>query len=230
MMKALFVDDDVVYGSLFAENMRRYCKELKMNIQCDVCNDSESALGCVNDYDIYFLDIELGKTSGLILAEEIRTRFPEKEIIFVSLYETYVFQAFKVKPLSFIRKDELETDLYETLFLVKQRIYEKYAQIAIHINNKNVLNITPKNLVFCQSDGHYVQFVFNSTQTELCRIKLNQVEEILKEHGFIRVHVSYLVNEVYIERMYANELKLFTGESIPISRTYKAEVYNRIFK
>ena len=36
------------------------------------------------NYDLYFLDIEMGEINGLELAEKLRASFKEKEIIFIS--------------------------------------------------------------------------------------------------------------------------------------------------
>lgn len=228
-MKALFVDDDVEYSGIFVKCMNEYCKSLNIKINCDVCNDLKKVLDRVSNYDIYFLDIEMGETNGLNLAEEIRAQFKEKEIVFVSFYESYVFQTFKVKPFAFIRKNNLETDLYDALTNIKQRIYEKYSLITIRINSKNSLKLSAMDLMYCQSEGHYVQFVFKSGKSQTIRMKLSQVKEAIEHYGFIRVHVSYLINEAYIDSVHANELILVTGQSIQISRSYKRKVYSQIF-
>lgn len=228
-MKALFVDDDVTYGEFFLRYMKVYCRELELRIDCDVYSDAGNALDHAENYDIYFLDIELGETSGLSLAEELRERFAEKEIIFISFYEEYAFSAFRVKPLAFIRKSKFEKDLFDALTLVKQRVYEKYAPLSIRLNCKNVLKVIPENILYCQSIGHYVHFKDQKEDVIIGRVKLDQVEEAMAEYGFIRVHASYLVNEAYIVSVKADKLKLKSGQEISISRAYTKEVYKRIF-
>lgn len=228
-MKALFVDDDVTYGSIFLKYMKEYCRKLELKINCDVCSDAGNVLDRAEDYDIYFLDIELGETSGLSLAEELRTRFAEKEIIFVSFYEAHVFRSFRVKPLAFVRKNELEKDLFDALTLMKQRVYDKYAPLRIHLDGKKVLKVIPANILYCQSIGHYVHFKDQKEKNVAGRIKLDQVEEALTGYGFIRVHASYLVNEAYIDSVKADKLTLKDEQEISISRAYIKEVHKRIF-
>ncbi len=228
-MKALFVDDDVEYSSIFVKYLNEYCANLNLRIECDVCHDLKKIWDIAADYDLYFLDIEMGEINGLELAEKLRASFKEKEIIFISFYETYVFQSFRVKPFAFIRKNELKTDLYITLSFMQERLFEKHIQVDIPISKKNVLKVEPADLIYCQSEGHYVQFVFKSKENEVCRIKLNQVENILEDYGFIRVHVSYLINEDYIDTIRGTEIKLLSGQVISISRPYKIAVYSRIF-
>jgi DNA-binding LytR/AlgR family response regulator len=49
--------------------------------------------------------------------------------------------------------------------------------------------------------------------------KLDMLEGILSEKGFLRCHQSYLINEKYIDSM-SRETVMVKGEKIPMSRKY----------
>ena len=67
------------------------------------------------DYDIYFLDIELsgGGIDGYQLAQEIRRREPAVVLIFLSGHEEYACEAFEVGALRFLRKPVVEEKFEE---------------------------------------------------------------------------------------------------------------------
>jgi DNA-binding LytR/AlgR family response regulator len=53
------------------------------------------------------------------------------------------------------------------------------------------------------------------------RINMAEMEERLSNYGFLRVHVSYLVNSKHITRWYKDEVEISNGERIPVSRSQK---------
>ena len=56
------------------------------------------------DFDIIFLDIEMGKLNGLDTAAEVKKYAPESIIIFVSSHKNYVFDAFRCEAFHFLVK------------------------------------------------------------------------------------------------------------------------------
>lgn len=54
--------------------------------------------------DAAFLDIEMGRTSGLILAKQIKDIHPYAHIIFVTSHEQYAMQAFQVHAIGYLMK------------------------------------------------------------------------------------------------------------------------------
>ena len=66
-------------------------------------------------YDLVFLDIDMPKYSGMDVAEEIRKKSADTDIIFVSNREDRVFETFSVQPFGFIRKNCFTEGLNATL-------------------------------------------------------------------------------------------------------------------
>lgn len=58
--------------------------------------------------------------------------------------------------------------------------------------------------------------------------KLEEVFEELKEHHFIRIHHSALINPIHVVGVYSYEVELEGGHRLPVSRTYKQEVHRRL--
>lgn len=223
-MKALLVDDDLYFCEMFLQSLYENCKVLGIQIECDICYDSGQALQYSNRYDIYFLDIEMPEMNGLDVAEELRLSLFNKEIIFLSFHEKYMWKTFDVKPTAFIRKHQLDNDLREALILVIKHNQRNYETVEISFNHKNTGKIKPMEILYCKSEEHYVRFVQKDGKSMLHRTKLEQVEKILTGYHFVRVHSRYLVNLEYVHIMTADKTRMLNGQEIPISRVYKKKV------
>lgn len=228
-MKAVLVDDDIQYCEIFLECLKTICLELEIDIACDSCQDAGEILKKGISYDVYFLDIEMEGINGIELAEEIRRRNTACEIFFISFHENYVYDIFGVRAGGFIRKKELRSDLYKSLrFVIKCELKEQSAA-TIQLKNGGHLMVKPMELLYCQSEEHYVRFYWQDERNEIHRIKLKAVEAVLREYGFLRVHERYLVNREYIQTLRPNKLSMMSGQEIPISRSYKKKIQMILF-
>ncbi|MCM1173837.1 MAG: LytTR family DNA-binding domain-containing protein [Blautia sp.] len=228
-MKALLVDDDVQYCEFFLGCLLEICDGLEIEMVCDTCYDAGRVLKHYPGYDVYFLDIEMEGINGIELADEIRRRNVYSGIFFVSFHESYVFDAFGVKADGFIRKKELRGDLHKALSSVMKREMKEQSIVKIQMDSGGYLRIKPAELLYCQSEEHYVRFQWQDEGSELHRIKLSEVEKELKECHFLRVHERYLVNRAYIRALQPNKLILLNGQEIPISRSYKKRIQTILF-
>ena len=62
------------------------------------------------------------------------------------------------------------------------------------------------------------------------RSTMSAVQNTLESEGFIRVHKGFLVNQEFVMVMTQDELKLFSGEAIPIGGLYAGTVKEQILR
>lgn len=223
-MKAILVDDDVAFCEIFLARLREGAENLGIAIECDVCHNPKDVLQRCIVYDVYLLDIEMEGMNGLELAEEMRARYVNAEIIFLSFHEQYVWRSFHVRPGAFIRKARLDTDLPEALEAVKRQKGKIGAVIEVTARGNVTERIRPMEILYCRSEEHYVRFVWADRESRLYRMKLDQAEEKLQNYQFLRTHSRYLVNTEYICGLSADKVMLADNHAIPVSRTYKRKV------
>lgn len=60
------------------------------------------------------------------------------------------------------------------------------------------------------------------------RYKLKELEILLAEYGFIRVHKGYLVNARFVACVNNRDVVLNTGESIPLSKYHLKQVMEEL--
>lgn len=224
-MKAVLVDDDIHFCGIFLARLQDSTEKLGIRITCDTCHEPEYILQHSVVYDIYFLDIEMNGMNGLELAKELRARFVNAEIIFLSFHEQYVWQAFHVRPAAFIRKAQMETDLPMALEVIARQNEKKNARIELPGKGNQIDKVAPMDVLYCRSEEHYVRFIWRNGEDKLYRMKLTQAEELLSKHRFIRTHSRYLINSEYIQGISTDKIVLVNEQEIPVSRAYKRKIH-----
>lgn len=66
-------------------------------------------------FSLVFLDWEMPEIDGFDLAGQLYLKNPHLKVVFVSNYESIVFDAYEYMPLWFVRKSSLERDMLKAL-------------------------------------------------------------------------------------------------------------------
>jgi two-component system LytT family response regulator len=80
--------------------------------------------------------------------------------------------------------------------------------------------------MYCKGEGPYCNFYFSNNKTLLISKTLKEAEVALQGGDFCRIHNSYLVNIIYIQKYIrgeGGEVILANGVSLPVSRTRKQD-------
>jgi len=79
-------------------------------------------------------------------------------------------------------------------------------------------------ILYCESDDNYTKFYLPDGQSYLVTKPLKEVQELLEERGFLRIHRQYLINLAHIKKFVKGEgsyVIMTNGQSIPVSRLHK---------
>ncbi|AKL97295.1 response regulator receiver and SARP domain containing protein [Clostridium aceticum] len=119
MLKAIIVDDEILAVKLI-ENLLREKEEVEI---VGVCNDAKDVIKMVERLNphIVFLDIEMPGDNGITVAEEITKTDENIEIIFVTAYEGYAIEAFRVHAANYLLKPINKQHLYQTINRIMKR-------------------------------------------------------------------------------------------------------------
>ncbi len=117
-MRAMIVDDE----RLIVEHMDRLLSGAGIEVLGGYTNPFE-ALRSAREMqpDVVFLDIEMPELSGLEIAERLYADDTEIEIIFVTAFDHYALDAFRVNALDYLLKPVLEEDLNRSLERIRKR-------------------------------------------------------------------------------------------------------------
>lgn len=210
MYKAIIIDDEEMARTLLQGMVAEYCKNVET---VDLCKDLPTGVKAIRKHkpDIVFLDIEMPGHSGL----ELLDFFDENEItfsiIFVTAYNRYAIQAFKLSAVDYLLKPIEVEDLKNAVLLFeKNKNTESYSVLKENLKKSttkkialNSLNsiafVETSDILFFQGDGAYTKVYLKDNKIITLSKGLKNFETILAEHpDFYRCHKSYLVNILHI--------------------------------
>ncbi len=195
--------------------------------EVDCFENGKSLLRYLNDskenyYQIYLLDIEMPGINGLETAKHIREIDQRAIIIFVTAYSDYVFSSFEVQPFRFINKpidrEKLETVLQAAI----NYIYTSKRYIFISVD-KAKIQLCCENIMYFEGDKRKIN-VYTVGESYSFYSKMADLEKMVDNSWFVRIHVSYMVNMDYVKAIYTDEIILNNGVHLPVSKKYHKSV------
>lgn len=176
--------------------------------------------------ELYFLDIDMPKVTGLQLAEEIRRKDIDAVILFVSAKEECVFDSIKFRPFRFIRKSRFKQDLREAMenYFSQKEAFPKHDTVTLEVSNE-FYRFYADEIRYVQAKDNYLNIV--TEKSFLIRYKISELEILLKPYRFLRIHKSYLVNYRYIHLIRNRTVILEDGSVLPVSRYRLNEVLEK---
>lgn len=196
-----------------------------VHLSCQCFTDGEElyAAACREAFDLIFLDIEMPGLDGFELAERLCRDHPSVYLVFVSIHESYVFDSAEYSPLWFVRKSELEWDMYRAL--------GKYLRVTAHtrVNYRmkegfGFREVPVRDILYVEGDGHSLNIKLADGSGLKKYGSLKAMEEELRDCHFLRIHKSYLVNQEYIKEVGVREVYLADGTALEMGRDRKKEV------
>jgi two-component system LytT family response regulator len=248
-IQALIVDDEPLARQRIALMLENE-SDIKIVGQC---GDGKTATRIIKSKapDLVFLDIQLPEMDGFEIIDSLpANRLPL--IVFVTAYDQFALKAFKVHAVDYLLKPVEAERLAEALDHVRRqmqvrdpgqraRLAELLRDLDSHRGRTNrivlksegeVLCLKPSEIDWVESAGNYVCFHVGPS-THIFRETMNQVEHRLREHNFLRIHRSSIVNFDRIKklkpRLYGDyTVELRDGTKLTLSRAYRQAVLKKI--
>jgi len=190
-LKVLIVDDE----SLALARLKRVLND---NNIFDVVefNDPLEAIKEISKtkFDAAFLDISMPNFSGLELAELILNIEPKTFIVFQTAYEEYALDAFKKGGMGYLLKPVEDSELKKILQRIS--IYKEEKNISKKILGKvsdKIYLVETDEIFYIKADLDEI-IIRTKDNFVYAKKKIGDIEEILKDKNFFRVHRSYIVN------------------------------------
>lgn len=230
------------YKAVVVDDEQPICDEieylLKQSLDVDVCatfSNSLSAFAFIveNPVDILFLDIQMPGLSGLDFGKKLNTLPNAPLVVFITAYQEHALEAFTTPAVGYITKPVTE---------------EKLGYVLHKIRNLTAKGISlpqppsvPATRICVTSQGRikpldkkeitlaYVieKDVYIRTEKEEfgCPLTMKELEDILTEPLFLRVHRQYIVNLEKIGEIipwfrgsYLLRMNDFKSQEVPVSR------------
>lgn len=226
-MKVLICDDDKAYADDIKHHIEIFLYNKNIESKIDVYYGSEKIHGTKTFYDIAFLDIEMGKYSGIDIAKELKDINPYITIFIITSYNKYLDDAMDLNVFRYIQKPldarRLKSGLEKALTIIDNR------EIAFTVKHaKKAITLTSNDIVYIEITGRTTKAVTCNGEY-ICDNNITFWQEKLIASFFFRIHKSFIVNIKYITSYQRDCVVLLQKYKIPISYRKQADFRNFFF-
>lgn len=223
MLTAIAIDDEPVALDIIKALAARISF---INVAASFTNAFD-AIGYLQQQkvDLIFLDIKMPDISGIDFLKSV-VRPPM--VIFTTAYSEHAVQSFELdaidyllKPFSQARFLKACTKAYEQ-YLLKNGNSNTTAKSIFIKSGTEQIRIDPQDILYVESNGNYMQFVLNGSKVT-SRLTMAEVEALLPQGSFVRIHRSYIVAKNHITKIDKNSVWVKQTE-LPVGLAYVHEV------
>lgn len=223
-MRILICDDEPSFAQSLQQCVRSFLQQLQWAVSVDCISDIHQMQSIdALQYDIAFLDIDMGSLNGIELARRMRKQRPDLILIFVTNYVQYSLEGYEVHAFRYLLKSQLETKLASCLSAAITA-YQKDRNFIRFSCDGMETDLLPAHILFAETEGRRLRLHLKNEARESLTIHMTMgaLTKLLQIRGFLRIHQSYLVNMAYIQQMKSTGVWLTNGSQLPISaRNYQ---------
>lgn len=187
------------------------------------------AVSAGETFDILLADIQMAGMDGMELGRKIRRENPGLYIIFVTSYEEYAVESYRIDAYQYILKQDLKSRLPGVLRELAGKLSDRERAFRILGTGAEKAKIPYGDILYLyKSKGaKYVNYV---TEEGIFRERIS-LDTLLKELDtriFLPVERGYVVNMQRIRRISGDTLYLEKGYEVQVSRARLAKVKQEI--
>ena len=229
MIKAIIIDDE-----LHSRETTRMMVERIPNI-VDIVGIAVNAIEGVKlitdtQPDLIFLDVQMPEINGIQMLDMVPHY--DGEIIFVTAHDQYAVEAFKKGALHYLLKpldpEELEEAVSRVEKIVKSNNKKSKGNWLSLSTQEGWIVIKKTDIIRVESYKNYSTIVTGDATHTISKT-MKDVEAILPDELFYRVHNTHIVHFTYIDRILKSDggnVLMNNGDLVPISKGKKKEFFD----
>ncbi|MDR2833133.1 MAG: LytTR family DNA-binding domain-containing protein [Streptococcaceae bacterium] len=227
-MKIAICDDMVEIASTTEQLLLDYNKNL---FDIDIFYDGERLLDMVEEeqYDLFFLDIEMPGISGVELAESLRQKGVQSPIIFLTSYKQYMEDVFRLHTFDYLLKPITQDKMFAVLDRVMSYLNVSEHRFVFSFNKVTHTLLLSDILYFEKSKRNVIIHTVNGTY----EVVMTTDELLTKvDSRFVQVHKSFIINAQNVKELRNDTIILSSAQGktydVPMSRRFAKTAKEKI--
>jgi two-component system LytT family response regulator len=236
MLRTIIIDDEQSVRKTLEKLLGLYCPQVRL---VDEAEGVDSGVKAIKKHhpDLVLLDIKMDDGTGFDLLKQLEP--VDFKVIFITAYDQYAVKAIKFSALDYLLKPVDPGDLAEAVKKAEKMVVnELNQQLGILADNMQTHDKSKKkiilktfdqiylvkmeDIIYCECQDNYTNFYLLNGKKILVSNTLKEYDEMLSEFGFFRIHKSYLINLIHIDRFEKAE-----GGAIVLENEIKLPVASR---
>ena len=222
-------DDEEIYIDQVCQYVAAYESESGNHLQIERYSSARVLVEALQSgeaaYDMLFLDVDMPDMQGTDAALAIREFDHDTVICFITSYENYAYQAFRVDAVGYLVKPvkyaEFKRMADRCIVQIqytrdRQAAEERYFRIQ---TSRSETIVPTESILFIEKKRNTCVFHLEDREVT-CYDTLSKVYERLNPEMFYYTHQGYIVNFDHIEEVASDRIYVEGGLEIPVSRRY----------
>ncbi len=239
-LRTIIIDDEPDSVRLLQLQLIQTCPQVEV---IATYNSSVKALNEIESLqpDLLFLDVEMPVINGFELLNKIlHLNF---SVVFITAFNQFALKAFRFNALDYLVKPIDTIDLMEAVAKAEKKIKPTSTQLSllqrqmrgeiatkIAIPGQNGISFIELNeIVFVEASNNYSKLILTDKRIFTVSKTLKDVQVVLEESHFLRVHRQYIINLNHVKQFNRNEsiLIMDNSEHLPIARNQKEKLIEK---
>lgn len=225
-VKILVCDDDPTFVNQLVELINRQPKYGTSNISITGCSDpSQLNDKMLSEFNIMFLDIDMGQYSGLSIARRVRNLQLNSLLIFVTHYVEFSLEGYEINAFRYLLKESLSEKLPIYFKEAMMQFAQKGNALKFTASGEDYV-VQYENIVYLESHLRIIHLHTRHPEriNEYFYATMEEMEKELSPAGFLRIHKSYLVNMQHIKKLNYDRAQLSDDTILPVSQKKFSEI------
>jgi two-component system LytT family response regulator len=244
MISVVIVDDELSAIESLVWELKHFKSDISVVAQFSNPNEALDYLSS-NSPDCLFLDIQMPTMDGFQFLNKLTSR--NFAVVITTAYNEYAIKALKHEAIDYLLKPIDSDDLQETIKKVKKYKSKQTSELNFELafkqfnerfNKKKVTINTDGKLIFIDADdillvsgdGNYSTIELANNQKIVVTKKLKEVNSLLPQDHFFRIHNSYIINLNHLKEFIKSDgyVVLTNNKKIPVARQRKSDFLEKL--
>jgi len=248
MPTVVIIDDEARARKTIVELIKLYSVDVEVIGEADGVKSGVEIIQKLSP-DIVLLDIQMADGTGFDLLQNIGK--PSFRLIFITAFQEHAIRAFKFAALDYLLKPIDPDALTSALDRAKEEVLsdnlrQQFATLLENINApskadkkiviktaESIYVVNVNEILRCEADRNYTNIFFLDGSKTMVSTVLKEYDEILADHGFIRVHQSHLININHMksyEKRDGGYIEMVDGKTVPVASRKRDHLMRRLNK
>ena len=233
MIRVLIIDDEKQITTLIKDCLTHCFKEKGIQSTIFMCNHPSELLNDdFSTWDLIVLDVEMPGTNGIELAKKIRDKNKNVIIVFITNYNKYIIDSYKVHAFDYISKpiSQNKIDNFINDLMVYGYFKDKEDPIYSFKTTLGNINVEQSKILYFEyldkskEYGSRVVKMVTNQRVYVIRNKISSIYTLLDSNVFVIPHKSFIINFENVQMFKSKEIIMSNEERIPLSQKKTREI------
>ena len=239
-LKSIIIENEKAATKLLSTILRDYCQDVDVEGSAVSITDGFKLIQNVKP-DLVFLDIELDDGKSFELLDMLEHR--DFRVLFTTAYDQYALKAFRYDAVDYILKPYTPKTVVAAVSRVQEReksnlAYEKLQKVLTRpterislATSQGIRVCTIQEVLRLEAASSYCTVHLTTKEKIIVSKPLGDIEQLLPEGSFFRVHSSHSVNIRYVKQIVnidGGYIELADSTQVPLARRRKQEFIEKL--